>query len=194
MLKKLLIPTAGIVALLALGGVALAGIPCAGTSFFDVYTNSVPCDSVAGGFCPAGDMSIVTVKITVNDCYGNALDSLDVDIRPDTPGFKFTAAESSQVVATNTLGEAQVTVQCFGGCGDLDFIGICEGVTLGPSDPIYSASVDNNGSGAVDAVDFSIFAGNYGSANPCHDYNCSGQVDAVDFSIFAGHYGHVLCP
>jgi len=190
MLKKLLIPCIGIVAFLALSGVVLAGVPCSGTSVWTVTTTSAACSFAGGGFCPAGDMDIVTVAVRVKDCYGNILTGETVQFQPDTPGLTFAAAESSQTDVTDINGDASVTYQFFGGCGNLKFIGISMGVTLGPTTPIYVASVDNNGSGAVDAVDFSTFAAAYGGTDPCHDYNCSGQVDGVDFSIFAAHYGH----
>lgn len=57
-------------------------------------------------------------------------------------------------------------------------------------------ATDINGDGAVDAGDFTIFAGNYGSLD-CHeagDLNLDGAVNAADFTVLAGKYGTTGIP
>jgi len=190
MLKKLLIPI-GIVALLAFGSIALAGVPCTGTSTVVATENSSPCPA-GGAFCPKGDYNTITVTVTVNDCYGTALAGKSVAVK--TAGaatLKFQAADSTKTLTTNISGQVVATYAKIGGCGNMAFTAICQGVTLGPSNSLYCANVDNNGSGKCDGTDLSIFAGHYGRTDkPCSDFNCSGKVDGTDLSIFAGHFGH----
>ena len=199
MLKKLLIPCVGIVALLALGGVALAGVPCTGTSTVVATENNASCTN-SGAFCPKGDMDKITVTVTVLDCYGTALAGSSVDIRMKgvtvSDKFKIAPSETLKVAVTNISGVASTTFSKFGGCGNAYFTAIVSGVTLNSSNSIYCANVDKNPTpdGAVNSVDLGIFAGDYGKARPCSDFNCVGGVNSVDLAIFATHYGHVLAP
>jgi hypothetical protein len=190
MLKKLLIPI-GIVALFALGSIALAGVPCTGTSSVVATENSTPCPA-GGAFCPKGDYNTITVTVTVLDCYGTALGSKSVQVRPSGAAtFKFQAADSLKTLTTNVSGQVVATYTKIGGCGNMNFTAICQGVTLGPSNTLYCANVDNNASGKCDGTDFGVFAGHYNRTDrPCSDYNCSGKVDGTDFGLFAGHYNH----
>jgi hypothetical protein len=188
MLKKLLIPV-GIVALLSLGSIALAGIPCSGTSTLVATENSVPCTN-AGAFCPKGDFNQITVTVTVKDCYGTALAAKPLIVSPATPGFKLAAAESAKACTTNVSGQASVIVTKIGGCGNLQFTALCQGVPLGPSNAIYCSNVDSNASGKVDGADLLKFAGDYGKNVPCSDFDCSAKVDGADLLKFANHYGH----
>jgi hypothetical protein len=194
MLKKLLIPVFGIVALAVLSGIALAGVPCAGTSTVVVTENSVVCTGAAA-LCPAGDMDTLKVTVTVMDCYGTALSGKSVTITPVSTGFKFRAADSSKVVVTDALGGASTGYRYMGGCGNLQFQAVVDGVTLGPSASIYIASPDNTypANGIVNAIDLATFGQNYGSSSwPCGDFNCSGVVNAIDLATFGAHYGHAL--
>ncbi|NIM65345.1 MAG: hypothetical protein GTO51_05070 [Candidatus Latescibacteria bacterium] len=54
---------------------------------------------------------------------------------------------------------------------------------------------DLDGNGAVNLVDFAMFAAGFGSPPKpytfCIDYNCDGLVNLVDFAIFAAHWGHM---
>jgi len=200
MLKKLLIPVFGIVALAVLSGIALAGVPCAGTSTVVVTENSAQCTGAAA-ICPAGDKDTLKIEVTVLDCYGTALSGKSVTLTPISSGFKFRAADSSKVAATDVLGKVSWGYKCFGGCGNLQFQAVVDGVTIGPSTAIYIANFDNNAvpTGKCDAVDLGIFGTNYGSTTwPCGDFNCSAKTDAVDLAIFGTHYGHQfgmpLCP
>jgi hypothetical protein len=164
MLKKLLIPI-GIVALMAFGSIALAGVPCSGTSTVVATENSTPC--LAGGaFCPAGDYNTITVTVTVLDCYGTALSGKSVTITPngDTSVRFKGAADSSKTSSTNVSGQVTATYNKIGGCGNLKFLATCQAITLGPSNSLYCANVDNNGSGKCDGTDFTIFAGHLGNS------------------------------
>jgi hypothetical protein len=85
--------------------------------------------------------------------------------------------------------------KAFGGCGNLQFQAVVDGVTIGPSTAIYIANFDNNPvpSGKCDLVDLGIFGANFGSTTwPCGDYNCSGKEDLVDLGIFGTHFGHQI--
>jgi len=189
MLKKLLIPT-GIVALFAFGSIALAGVPCTGTSTVVATENSAPC-AAGGAFCPAGDFNTVTVTVTVLDCYGTALSGKSVTVSlAGAANLKFQAADSSKALTTNISGQATATYNKIGGCGNLAFSAVCQGVTFTTSNTLYCSNVDNNGSGACDGTDLSIFASHYGRTDrPCSDFNCSASVDGTDLSIFASHFG-----
>jgi len=196
MLKKLLIPLFGIVALAVLSGIAVAGVPCSGTSTIVVTENNGSCTGAAV-LCPKGDKDVVTVTVTVMDCYGTALSGKSVTLTPISTGFKFRTVDQSKVGTTDALGVVAYTYACVGGCGNLQFQAVVDGVTIGPSAAIYIANFDMNAvpSGSVDAVDLGIFGSNYGSTTyPCGDYNCSGVTDAIDLAIFGTHYGHTLCP
>jgi len=190
MLKKLLIPI-GIVALMTFGSIALAGVPCSGTSSVVATENSAPCPA-GGAFCPKGDYNTITVTVTVLDCYGTALSGKSVTLHPaGATTVKFQAADSAKTLSTNVSGQVQATYSKMAGCGNMQFTAVSQLVTLGPSNTLYVANVDNNASTKVDGVDLTFFAGHYGRTDrPCSDYNCSGKVDGVDLTFFAGHYGH----
>ena len=191
MLKKLLIPCLGIVALAVLSGAALAGVPCTGTSTVVITENSVACTNGCA-ICPRGDLYKITVEVTVLDCYGTALAGKSVTISPASAGFVFNVADSARVLVTNALGKVSREYSAFGGCGNLAFRGVVDGVTLGPSANVYISSLDPAiGSPLVcDALDFSAFGQHYLQVYPCLDYDCSGTVDAIDFSAFGQHYLH----
>lgn len=191
MLKKLLVACLGTAVVLA-AGVALAGVPCAGTSECNVSSDSPLCTSTEGAFCPLGDGDMVTVDVVIRDCYGNTLAGRDVTIDP--PGGNFFFCGGSVLVTTDALGEASATFDEFGGCGFAQFSATSEGVTI-QGNLIYSANFDNDepANGSVTATDFARFASHYLTTNPCSDYDCTGSVQAPDFARFASHYLHA-CP
>lgn len=51
---------------------------------------------------------------------------------------------------------------------------------------------DGNGSGNVDATDFGLFRGAYGTANTIFDFDNGGGVDASDFGNFRQRFGMVI--
>jgi hypothetical protein len=191
MSTKLLMAFAGIAALVVLAGTAYAGVPCAGTSDIDATPT-------CGAVCPAGDMDIIEVCVTIRDCYGTPLENKTVVIDSDTPGYYFCPGYESESCVTDSNGQCCVTFQYLGGCDTPDvcqitFKAVVDGVTIGPSDPIQIGSPDADASGLVDLTDFIYFAGKYFTTDCCADYDCSGLVDLTDFIAFAGHYFHA-CP
>ena len=197
MLKKLLIPGMGIVALAVLSGIALAGVPCSGTSTVIITESSGACTNAAA-ICPKGDLDTIKVVVTVMDCYGSVLVGKTVTVTPATTGFVFKAGETSRVAVTDGAGKVSFGYKCFGGCGNLKFQAVSDGVTLGPSAACYIANLDNAitpPTAKCDGLDLSLFGQNYGKTTfPCGDYNCSGKEDGLDLSVFGQHYGHSLCP
>ena len=188
MLKKLLIPI-GIVALFSLGSIALAGVPCTATSSIVATETNASC--VAGAaLCPKGDFETITVTVTVLDCYGTALSgkSVKVDVI-GAPTLLLQAADSTKTILTNGSGQVVIAYAKIGGCGNIQFTSLVQGVTIGPSNVLYCSNPDNNGTGRVDGTDLTFFAADYGLNAPCSDYNCSAKVDGTDLTFFAAHYG-----
>lgn len=194
MRNRLMVALAGIAAVVLLAGGAYAGVPCAGTSDVDA---TPPCAS----YCPAGDMSTVTVTVTVRDCYGTVLPGVEVIVAPidttDPAGHCFCPGEESKTCTTDVSGTCAVTFSYFGGCDEadcgLEFSCTADGVDIGPSNRITTASPDTNADCIVDLTDFIYFAGHYQTTDCCCDFDCTGLVDLSDFIAFAGHYQHT-CP
>ncbi|MFH1311655.1 MAG: hypothetical protein ABIJ00_00355 [Candidatus Eisenbacteria bacterium] len=196
---------AAITAMVFLAGATYAGVPCAGTS-----------DGIAtpdrGTYRPASDTDVVTVTVNVRDCYGTPLrdhwvvvDPIIVDVDPG-PGYKpghcFCPGEAPASCLTDITGTCSVTFSHFGGCdtksgdgGDcgLQFSIVSEGVELGPSNRITTASPDTDADCDVDLQDFIFFATAYLGDEWCVDFDWDGDVDLQDFIAFAGSYLH-LCP
>jgi hypothetical protein len=148
--------------------------------------------SPGAAVCPEGDLDVVTVTAVFIDEYGMPVANQPVDIWVDLEAteFRYCPLENLKTTVTNLDGEATATFGRFGGCGDLSFYAECLYVTIGPSDPVYIASVDHDGDLLVDINDFIDFAGAYLTTDPSCDYNCSGVVDLSDFMEFAEHYQH----
>ena len=191
MRKRLMLTLAGIAATVLLAGGAYAGVPCAGAS--DVIATPD-----CGAYCPASDMDTVTVTVTVRDCYGTPLPGLTVVVTPmDDTTHCFCPGEAPDSCVTDVTGTCSVTFSDFGGCDGadcgLEFSAVCDGVELGPSNRITTASPDADADCDVDLMDFIYFAGVYLTDDCCADYDCDGDVDLMDFIAFAAHYLHV-CP
>ena len=181
---------------LTIASVSFAGVPSASTSTVErAGQGTAACNPNTAVICPKGDMGSVLVTVTVRNVYGDPLPGKTVNCQavPVAGTFCFCAGQTPQTGVTNVSGVVQFTFFKFGGCGNLKFTADCESVIFNPSPNIYIASPDNNGTCVVNGVDLAIFAGSFGTNNPCHDFNCSGVVNGVDLSIFAGHFGHV-CP
>ena len=170
--------------------VCLAGIPVPPLCTIEASGNGY-CGPGAV-VCPAGDQDAVTVFVKLIDEYGMPVASQPVDIWADldAPGFSYCPSENLKTAVTDLDGEATVTFERFGGCGDLSFYAECLYVTIGPTDPIYISSFDNLADLQVNLHDFIMFAGAYGTSDPCCDYDCDGNVGLNDFIRFAGHYAH----
>lgn len=201
MRKRLMLTLAGIAAMVLLAGAAYAGVPCAGTS-------TVVATPDCGAYCPASDMDTVTVTVCVRDCYGTPLPGVWVVVDPiivpgvGDPGHCFCPGEAPDSCLTDIAGCCFVTFSDFGGCntksgdgGDcgLEFSAVSEGVELGPSNRITTASPDADANCIVNLQDFIFFAGVYLGDECCADYDCNGVVNLQDFIAFAGHYLHA-CP
>ena len=192
MRKRLMLALAGIAAVVLLAGGAYAGVPCAGTSSVNA---APPC----GAYCPESDMGIVTVTVVVRDCYGTILPGVEVLVEPIivAGGHCFCPGEEAKTCTTDVTGTCTVTFHNFGGCDGVDcgleFQATAEGVVLGPSNRIITASPDTDASCVVDLTDFIYFAGVYQTTDCCCDFDCTGLVDLSDFIAFATHYQH-RCP
>ena len=192
--KRFMFTVAGAVAVVLAAGVALGGVPCAGTS-------DVVATPDCGGYCPEGDLDIVMVKVTDLDCYGTPLPDKVVTIKPIIPVasyYCFCPEDTAKVCTTNVAAECSVYFQYFGGCGDkvdceLQFSAISDDVEIGPSNAIVTASPDSDGDCDVDLLDFIYFATQYLSDACCANYDCVGGVALLDFITFATHYLH-SCP
>jgi hypothetical protein len=182
-----------------ISGVALAGVPCAGTTTVVATGNSACAPGAA--ICPNGDYDAITVTVTVKDCYGTPLAGQTVTVNATPAGSPFCYCadgepapddfEDSKIVGpTNASGVITANFAKFGGCGDMEFYAVMGAVTAGPSASIYIANVDNNGDCSCNLVDFGNFASDFNGTNPCSDYNCDGQVNLVDFGNFATHFNH----
>lgn len=186
----------GVVLSLVLAGSAFAGIPSAATSTVEREAQGVAgCDPNVGVVCPASDLGTVLVTVTVRNVYGDVLPGISVTCTatPVIGTFCFCPGENPQTDITDINGQCFFYFTDFGGCGDIQFDAVADGIPLNPSPTIYIASVDVNGDCVVSLPDFILFAGSYLTGDPCCDYNCSGFVDLSDFIIFASHYTH-SCP
>jgi hypothetical protein len=191
-MKNIVVGVAVVAAMLLSFGIAMAGVPCAGTS---EIVASPACDS----YCPKGDARTLTVTVTVRDCYGTPLEGIEVIVTPaqGTTNRCWCPGTSAVTCTTNANGVATAQFKKFGGYGSasdcyLRFQADAEGVLLGPSDPVVACSVDLTTDCQVTLADFSWFAGDYGTVRCRSDFDCSGTVALADFTRFAGHYGH-LC-
>jgi hypothetical protein len=194
--KMRVIGLVGVMVLLV-AGAAMAGVPSASTSTVEAAGQGTPpCNPGTAVVCPAGDIGSVYVTVTVRNVYGDPLSGKTVNCQasPVTGTFCFCPGQTPLSGVTDVNGQVFFTFDNFGGCGTLAFGADCDGVTFIPSSAITIASPDNNGDCAVNAIDLSVFAANYGAIGvSCHDFNCDGVTNAIDLSLFAGHYGHV-CP
>lgn len=198
MIKRVIIACMGAAVLLS-AGMAVAGVPCAGTSECNVSVvlGAVPgyvtqCTSTEGVLCPSGDRDTILVEVVIRDCYGNVLEARDVTFNQDGDPFYF--CEAVKTASTDALGEASVIYPQVGGCGFMQLSATSEGVTI-QGNLIYVASfdcfndpVDPGDDGKVDLADFARFASVYQGSDPCVDFNCDGVVDLTDFAEFASHY------
>jgi hypothetical protein len=195
---------AGIAASALPVGAESAGVPHHGMS-----------DAIAtpdhGAYCPGsdkdGDEDVLTVTVNVRDCYGIPLPGrlvvvnpiiVDVDSGPGyKPGHCFCSGEAPESCMTDVNGTCSVTFSNFGGCdtktgdgGDcgLQFSTVCQGVELGPTNRVTTASPDTDADCDVDLMDFIFFASVYLGDEWCVDFDYDGDVDLMDFIKFAGYY------
>jgi hypothetical protein len=197
MYEKVLIACAGLVLLIS--SVALAGVPCAGTTTVTAVGDGSCTPGAA--LCPNGDYDQIDVTVTVKDCYGTPLAGQTVTVNANPAGAPFcycpdgeaapNELEDSKVVGpTNASGVIVATFEKIGGCGNMEFYATIGTVIAGPSASIYIASPDNTGDCVVNLIDFGNFALAFNGTDPCMDYNCDGAVNLIDFGQFALHFNH----
>ena len=194
---RLLVVAALSVMSLVFVGAASAGIPSASTStVVATPSGSATCNPGTAVICPASDMDIIDVTVTVRNIYGDVLPGKLVTCYANIVSggpFCFCPGEDPQTGTTDVNGEVTFFYTDFGGCGELNWYADCEAVILGPSNTVYIASPDNTGDCQVNLVDFGNFALVYNTADTCSDFNCDGMVNLIDFGTFALHYTHA-CP
>jgi hypothetical protein len=199
MFKMLLVACTAAI-LVALPGMAFAGLPCEGTSTV-IATGNGPCVVADGAaLCPNGDMDVVTVTVTVRDCYGAPLSGKNVVVWayseedfcycPDGEPTPYHLEDTKLAGPTNAAGMVSVEFKKIGGCGDMKFYVTVDDIVLGPSNWIYISSPDNTSDCVVNLVDFGNFALAFNGSDPCSDFNCDGSVNLVDFGTFALHFTH----
>ncbi len=200
MSKMVLTASTAIVLATLLTGIAFAGLPCMGTSTV-VATGNGSCAVIPGAaFCPNGDMNVITVSVTLRDCYGTPLPGKDVIVWayadddfcycPDGEPAPYQLEDTKLVGPTDAAGTVTAEFKKIGGCGDMQFYATVDDIVLGPSNWMSIASPDNTSDCVVNLVDFGNFATNYNGTDPCSDFNCDGTVNLVDFGEFATHYNH----
>jgi hypothetical protein len=200
MSKMVLVACTAAVLMGLTAGSAFAGLPCEGTSTV-VATGNGPCAPSGGAaLCPNGDMDVITVTVTVRDCYGAPLAGKNVVVWaysdddfcycPDGEPTPYQLEDTKLAGPTDAAGVVTVMFSKIGGCGDMKFYVTVDDIVLGPSDWITIASPDNTSDCAVNLVDFGNFAIDFNGTNPCSDFNCDGSVNLVDFGNFALHFNH----
>jgi hypothetical protein len=195
-LREMKILVAALAMLLSFAVYASASVPSASTSTVECEvqgpSSCVPNSAVV---CPASDMDLIHVTVTVRNVYGDALPDKVVDCYAiEVSGiFCWCPGESLQTGTTDANGQAFFDFSDFGGCGFVQFGATSEAVVFNPCTAIFVASPDQDGDCDVDLSDFAIFASRYNSTDPCADFDCSATVGLSDFAIFAAHYNH-SCP
>jgi hypothetical protein len=182
--------------LLALAGVATAGIPDDTTSTASASAGIVMITpgSTGGSIVDAGATITVTVldagslpvaNFPFQDIYLDA--AVDVEISLCQGGS--TADANTDVDGVTTIGGV------IGGGGFTDFTQVyISGSPLTGADlPVALNSPDLNGNLTVNLVDFSIFGDDFGTAAFRSDFSPNGVVDLTDFSIFGQVFGE-SCP
>jgi hypothetical protein len=191
---KILVATMAIV--LSFAVYASASVPSASTSTVECEVQGISdCVPNSAVVCPASDIDLIHVTVTVRNVYGDPLPGKTVDCYAiEVSGdFCWCPGESLQTDVTDANGQAFFDFTDFGGCGFLQFGATCESVVFNPCAQIFVASPDINADCVVDLSDFAEFASFYFGTEPCCDYNCDGVVDLSDFAFFAAHYFHA-CP
>ena len=140
MIRYLVLLVCAIALPTATADTAQAGVPCPDFCTFEVTASGELAPNAV--VCPAGGYDQVMVTITVVDCYGVPMESLEVAIYPDplATGFCFCPGEDTVMVTTDINGTAAAEFGRFGGCGDLRWYGEARYVIMGPSPSIFITS------------------------------------------------------
>lgn len=171
-------------------GMAAAGVP-------DPDQSYVQMDNGGKGLstCPAGDGG------TYQYIHVYALRADGSPIQGIASGnFFFSVSGAGASCCSIVAADAETDVnghirfEATGTCsipyGDLTIGVTIYSVVINDSDTLTCNTVDYDDSGAVDPIDFSAFASDFGTTNESSDFDWNGSVDPIDFSYFAGHFGH----
>lgn len=186
--------------ILATAGVASASspyLPSPTTSTVEREGQNSPgvCDPNTAVICPASDLGLIEVIVTVRDCYGTLLsdDPVTCSVVPVADVCGWCAGETPQDGVSDINGQAFFYFTYGGGCCTVCFGAVCKLVQFIPSPAITIISPDRNGDRRVNLNDFIQFASSYLTEDQCFDFDCNGTVALPDFIIFASHYQHG-CP
>jgi hypothetical protein len=180
--------------ILAVAGVASAGIPDPTKSFVTIDNGGIGLATCPSGDGPAFQYVTVTAR---------RADNTPIEGIPATSFFWTTTPCDVTMVAqqpeTNVDGELQF--QAIGDetcCCEDDTRAEIElsvriyTVAINSSVILYAISFDEDCDDDVDPVDFSLFAGDFppNPYNLCSDFDFNNLITPVDFSLFSGHFGH----
>lgn len=154
--------------------------------------------------CPDGDGEAYEyVRVTVRDASGTPLvgiDAAEFVVDPSPAGATqfygtFSMYAAAVDAQTDAAGEIRFTLTgATSVYGDVEVRVTVSGTPINDLDLLSCNSYDMDLDGAVDAVDFGVFAAQYLTPNQQSDFDWSGTVDALDFALFADHYLHGLNP
>ena len=174
---------------LALAGVATAGIPDPDNSSVSLGPDAGMCS------CPAGDgptYEYITVEV-------KRADATPIEGIP-YGSFFFTVTGGDVTIThvddeTNSVGQIrfdmvadETIIQL-----DPDYLTVeCQvyTVVLNDSDDLEVNSFDIDGNGQVGLSDFGIFSSIYLTSDPRGDFDWNGTVGLSDFGLFSAHYLH----
>lgn len=178
---------------LAMATVAGAGIPDPDNSYVTM---------TAGGeglmTCPAGDANAYSyITVTALNASSNPIQGIP------SSNFFFTVAGSGSgnvsisAFDSETDVSGQIRFQAQGddtvAYGSLTITVQIYTVAVNDSDLLWCNTVDYDGDGDCDPVDFGQFSSDFGATGdtaPRSDFDFDTDVDPVDFGLFSAHFGH----
>jgi hypothetical protein len=183
---------------LVLTATAFAQIPDA-----DLSTTTLdPQSSVLAGLptCPAGDAATFDyVKVTVLDSGGTPIPGIPwADFLVSWSGGNLSFYNSPLTPVTDATGAMYFSVQAneaiahpsAGGAPVLIRV-VVAGVALNNFVLLDCNTYNYDLAATVGPIDFSVFAGDFGTVAPKSDFDWSGGlVSPIDFGLFAAHWGH----
>jgi len=172
----------GLLLLLSVPSVSLAGVPSAANSF-------VP--QLVG--CPAGDLSF---SVLVRDAAFNPVPGSVVTLSFTScpsfihcsgsfSGYFWNSAARTASAVTDSIGQAHFAIHQGGICSVVSVT--ADGVPLASR---AFASTDQNADLQVDFTDEGIVLGKLGTTDRTADFDGNGVVDTVDVVTVASHIGH----
>ena len=151
--------------------------------------------------CPCGESpSPLALEVTVLDASGSPVvgkSTSDIWLEPcDSTSFGLPCSAEGLVhplTPTDTDGKTTIEVSEAGGYGRDAPLKVTihdQGVDYWVQVATDVRSPDYFADGTVDAVDFSVFGGDFGSQSWRSDFDGSGEVGPGDMSTFSSHFGH----